>query len=57
MSTTIDHLIEVVDIEEDLGQLFGGRKVDLVNRKYLNARLKDRILATEALQYEGRYAS
>jgi uncharacterized protein len=43
---------EVVDIEDELGQLFGGRKIDLVNRKYLNARLKDRILADEVLQYE-----
>ena len=43
---------EVVDIEEELGQLFGGRKIDLVNRKYLSARLKERILATAVVQYE-----
>jgi predicted nucleotidyltransferase len=44
---------DVVDIEEELGQLFGGRKIDLVNRKYLNRRIRDRILATEVLQFEG----
>jgi predicted nucleotidyltransferase len=43
---------EVVDIEDELGRLFGGRKIDLVNRKYLTPRLRDRILATEVLQYE-----
>ena len=31
---------EVVDIEEELGQSARGRKIDLVNRKYLNARLR-----------------
>jgi len=43
---------EVIDIEDELGHLFGGRKIDLVNRKYLSRRLRDRILATEVLQYE-----
>jgi len=43
---------EVVDIEDELGQVFGGRKIDLVNRKYLSPRLRDRILASEVLQYE-----
>ncbi len=42
-----------LNIEEELGQLFGGRRIDLVNRKYLNRRIRDRILATEVLQYEG----
>ncbi len=41
---------DVMDIEEELGQVFGRRRIDLVNRKYLNARLRDRILATEVLQ-------
>ncbi len=43
---------EIVDMEEELGQLFGGRKIDLVNRKFLSARLKERILATAVVQYE-----
>jgi predicted nucleotidyltransferase len=41
-----------VDIEDELSRLFGGRKVDVVNPKYLNRRLKDRVLAAAQLQYE-----
>jgi uncharacterized protein len=43
---------EVVDFEEELSQIFAGHKVDLVNRKYLSSRLRERILATEVVQYE-----
>jgi hypothetical protein len=43
---------EIVDIEDELSRLFGGRKVDVVNPKYLNRRLKDRVLAAAQLQYE-----
>jgi predicted nucleotidyltransferase len=43
---------EIVDMEEELGHLFGGRKIDMVNRKYLSPRLKERILATAVVQYE-----
>ena len=43
---------EVVDLENELGRVFGGRKVDLVNRKYLNHRLRDRILRSAVVQYE-----
>jgi predicted nucleotidyltransferase len=41
----------IVDIEEDLGQLLGGRKVDLVAEKYLNPRLRARVLASAEVQY------
>ena len=41
-----------MDIEDDFSQLFGGRKVDMVNPKYLSRRLKDRVLAAAQLQYE-----
>ncbi|MBM3303086.1 MAG: nucleotidyltransferase domain-containing protein, partial [Deltaproteobacteria bacterium] len=45
---------EIVDIEEDLSALLGGRKVDLINPKYLNRRFKDRVLAeAEVLHAEG----
>ena len=43
--------LEIVDIEEELSRLFGGRRVDLVNPKYLNRRLKDRVLAQAEVQY------
>ena len=41
----------IVDIEDELTQLFGGHKADLVSVKYLNERLRDRILATAEVQY------
>lgn len=42
---------EVLDMEEELSQLFGGHKVDIVSEKYLNRRLRDRILASAEAQY------
>jgi uncharacterized protein len=42
---------EIVDIEEELGRLLGGRRVDLVNPKYLNHRLRDAILNSAVVQY------
>lgn len=42
---------EIVDIEEELSQLFGGRKVDMVREKYLNPRLRGRVLASAEVQY------
>ncbi|MFH1740539.1 MAG: nucleotidyltransferase family protein [bacterium] len=42
----------IFDIEEDLSQLFGGRNVHLLNRKYINHRLRDGILAEAEVQYE-----
>lgn len=41
----------IFDIESELSQLLGGRKVDLVNPKYFNPRLRDRILASAEVQY------
>ncbi len=43
---------EIVDIEDELGRILGGRKVDMVNPKFLNARLRDRILHEAVVQYE-----
>lgn len=48
---------EIVDIETALSFLFHGRKVDMVNPKYLNRRLKDRILASAEVQYEAPHAA
>lgn len=42
----------IVDIEDDLSRLFGGRKVDLINPKYLNRHLRDRILTSAEVQYK-----
>jgi predicted nucleotidyltransferase len=41
----------IVDMEEELSRLFGGHKVDMVSEKYLNRRLRARILATAEVQY------
>jgi predicted nucleotidyltransferase len=43
---------DIVRIEEEFSQLFGGHKVDMLNPKYLNRHLKDRILSSAVLQYE-----
>ena len=49
---------EIVDMEAELSMLFGGRKVDMVNPKYLNRHIKDKILSEatsiyQALDVEG----
>ena len=41
----------IMDLEEELSQLLGGRSIDLVNEKYLNRRLRSRILAEAEVQY------
>jgi predicted nucleotidyltransferase len=41
----------IVDIEDELSQLLGGRQVDLVSEKYLNPRLRDNVLASAEVQY------
>jgi uncharacterized protein len=41
----------IVDIEEELSRLLGGRRVDLVSEKYLNPRLRGRVLASAEVQY------
>ena len=43
---------DIIHVEEDFSRLFGGRKVDFVNPKYLNRRLKKRVLGAAVLQYE-----
>jgi predicted nucleotidyltransferase len=42
---------EVVDLEDELSALFMGRKVEVVNAKYLNHRLRDAILNSAVVQY------
>jgi predicted nucleotidyltransferase len=43
---------EILDIEEEFGRLLGGRRVDMVNPKFLNRRLRDRILRDVQVQYD-----
>ena len=44
--------LAIVDVEEDLSHLFGGHHADIVNPKYLNPRIKDRVLASAETIYE-----
>src|SRR5260370_30113011 len=41
----------IVDVEDELSRLLGGRKVDLVNPKFINPRLREHILTTAQVQY------
>ena len=43
--------LRIVAIEDELSQVFGGRRIDLVNAKYLNPRPRDRILAHAEVFY------
>jgi len=43
--------LRFMDIEEELSHLLNGRKVDLVREKYLNRRLRDRVLAGAETAY------
>ncbi|HNY40456.1 MAG TPA: nucleotidyltransferase domain-containing protein [Bryobacteraceae bacterium] len=44
-------LIERESLDVEMSALFGGRRVDLVNRKYLNRHMAPMILAEAELQY------
>jgi predicted nucleotidyltransferase len=46
-------LVKLQEIEDELSALCQGRPVDLVNPKYINPRLRDRILREAIVQYEG----
>ncbi len=40
-----------VRIQRELSELLGGRRVDLVTPKFLNERIRDRVVADAELQY------
>lgn len=43
---------DIIHVENDLSRLFGGRTIDIVNPKFLNPRLRQRILDSAVLEYE-----
>ncbi len=43
--------LRIIDIEDELSELLGGRRVDLVSAKSLNPRLRDRVLTSAEVQY------
>lgn len=51
-------MIAIHEIEAELSQLFGGRRIDLVNPKYLNPRIRERVLSEAEVQFaEGWFNS
>ena len=44
--------LRIIDMEDELAEILGGgHKVDIVNAKFLNPRLRDGILQTAEVQY------
>ena len=43
--------LRLIQMEEELSQLLGGHKVDLVTPKFLNRRIRDRVLASAQVEY------
>ena len=41
----------LISIQDELSELFAGRPVDLVDPKYLNHRIRDRVLSEAEVQY------
>ena len=46
--------LSLIRMQDELSDLFGGRKVDLVTPKFLNKHIRDRVLAEAAVQYAQR---
>lgn len=45
--------LRLYDIEQKLSSLLGGYRVDLITEKFLNRRIRDRVLATAEVQHAG----
>jgi len=43
--------LRIIDMEEELSKTLGGRRVDIVSEKYLNRRLRNRVLASAEVEY------
>ena len=43
---------EIIDMEDELARILGNHRVEMINPKYLNPRLKNRILSTAQVQYD-----
>jgi len=43
--------LRLTQIEDELSIMLGGRRIDFVNHKYLNLRIKDRVLESAKVQY------
>ena len=43
--------LRIIDMEEELSKMPGGRRVNIVSEKYLNRRLRNRVLASAEVEY------
>lgn len=43
--------LDFIDIQDELSKLLGGREVDLVTPKFLNHRIRDRVLKEARVAY------
>jgi len=43
--------LRLYELEQQLSRLLGGHEVDLVTEKFLNHRIRDRVLASAEVQY------
>ena len=46
--------LRFIEIEQELSEIFGDRKVDLITPKFLNRRIHDQVLASAEVQYAER---
>jgi predicted nucleotidyltransferase len=44
-------MVGLHEFEQELSALYGGRRIDLVNPKYLNRRIRERVLAEAEVQF------
>jgi predicted nucleotidyltransferase len=48
---------EIVDLGDEMSTLLGGHYVDLVNPRYLDARIREPLLRSAQVQYEAPHAA
>lgn len=46
--------LSLIRMQDELSELLGGRKVDLVTPKFLNKRIRDKVINEAAVQYAQR---
>ena len=44
-------MVRLYEMEQELSALFSGHRVDLINPKFLNPRIRDRVLAEAEVQF------
>ena len=44
--------LKLIDMQDELSELLGGRRVDMVTEKFLNRRIRDAVLRSAVVVYE-----